>query len=94
MDVRNNELTEFSKLAESPLDLQAISAQEVDACFEHSNVFFLGDEFVCSTREDSIECDSDFYDLELGLLEAVQEIAASLARTPARRAGNATSKLT
>jgi hypothetical protein len=80
---------QFTRNAPSSERLQgdnpiALNANDVDSCFESSDSFFLAEDYVVSHRDDQ-EWDMDHYDLELGLLEIVQEISISLARTPARR---------
>ncbi len=65
-------------------DIQALERSEVDACFGD-------DEFLREVRSEALWLESpavpseQTFDLELGLLESVQEIAVSLARTPPKR---------
>lgn len=68
------------------LETPTLSAVQVDSCFAGGEFDFL---LPPVQQENSYELqadeDSESYDLELGLLESVQEIAISLYREPARR---------
>lgn len=60
-------------------------ATRIDRCFAESNTFFLGDDYIHCTNDDEGFLSDDSLDLELGLLEAVQDIARTLAKTSVRR---------
>ena len=66
-----------------------LSTFDVDACFCSAGLEFLVEkpdlEFGRSVKEDSVWSSENTYDLELGLLECVQEIALALMRTPPKR---------
>jgi hypothetical protein len=68
------------------LETPKLSAVQVDSCFAGGEFDFL----LPPVKQDTsyvLQADenSDSYDLELGLIESVQEIAISLYREPARR---------
>lgn len=68
------------------LETPKLSAVQVDSCFAGGEFDFLqSPDQHPSSYELQADEDSDSYDLELGLLESVQEIAVSLYREPARR---------
>jgi hypothetical protein len=58
---------------------------EVDACFEQDPSFYLVDMQEECSAGDFMSCGGDSMDLELGLLEAVQDIALCMAKTQVRR---------
>ena len=66
-----------------------LSTFDVDACFGSAGLEFLVEkpdfEFGRSVKKDSVWSSENTYDLELGLLECVQEIALALTRTPPKR---------
>ncbi len=67
----------------------SLSALDVDACFGSAGLEFLAEkpvsEFGPSVIDGSVWSIENAFDLELGLLECVQEIALTLARTPPKR---------
>ena len=67
----------------------SLSALDVDACFGSTGLEFLAEkpvsEFGPSVTDESVWSIENTFDLELGLLECVQEIALTLARTPPKR---------
>lgn len=67
----------------------SLSAFDVDACFGIAGLEFLVEkqfsEIGPSEIDESVWSGEKAFDLELGLLECVQEIALSLARTPPKR---------
>ena len=68
------------------LEQPILSATQVDSCFAKNDLEFLKP-LARQNRSYELKADDDLesYDLELGLLESVQEIAISLYREPARR---------
>ncbi len=85
--VQNTLNSRFSiEVQPEPLSL---SAFDVDACFGSAALEFLVEksvsEFGPSVIDESVWSTENTFDLELGLLECVQEIAFSLARTPPKR---------
>ena len=65
---------------------QAISAMEVDACFGDGSIDFFQESAAATSWLEAPFLASDAtHDQELGLLESVQEIAISLARTKPTR---------
>ncbi len=85
--VQNTSKTRF--VGENLCELEAHSALAVDACFGNADIAFLDENAVPamerSEREGSDWLSDGTFDLELGLLESVQEIALSLARTTPNR---------
>ena len=68
------------------LETPKLSAVQVDSCFAGGEFdFLLSPVQQDNSYELQADQDSDGYDLELGILESVQEIAISLYREPARR---------
>ncbi len=64
----------------------ALAAWDVDACFDEGSIDFLMDKNARSSwLETPLAVTDETYDQELGLLESVQEIAISLARTTPTR---------
>ena len=85
--VQNTVNSRFSiEVQSEPLSLSAL---DVDACFGIPALEFLvkkpDSEFGPSVVEESVWSSEKTFDLELGLLECVQEIALALARTPPKR---------
>lgn len=68
---------------------ESLSANAVDLCFGASNLEFLAEnpisEHPSAGSENSVWSCGDSYDMELGLLESVQEIALALVRTTPKR---------
>ena len=85
--VQNTLMSRFS--IEIPSEPRSLSALDVDACFCSKSIEFLmkkpDSEFEISATEKSVGSSEDKFDLELGLLECVQEIALALARTSPKR---------
>ena len=85
--VRNTSNSRFSIEVHS--EPRSLSALDVDACFGSTGLEFLAErpvsEFGPSVNDESVWSIENAFDLELGLLECVQEIAMTLARTPPKR---------
>lgn len=68
---------------------KSLSANAVDLCFGASNIEFLAENPISEHPSDgsknSVWSCGDSYDMELGLLESVQEIAMALVRTTPKR---------
>ena len=78
-------------LVEHSFVANQLVASSVDQCFSGASLSFLeekrsGPKF-SFTRECFAESKDDSFDLELGLLESVQELAIALARTTPKRTG-------
>ena len=61
-----------------------LSTFAVDECFEDSGLEFLAEKST-TTHSESNKLEKNSFELELGLLESVQEIAIALARTTPKR---------
>ena len=85
--VQNTLNSRFS--IESQSEAPSLPALDVDACFCSKDLEFLvkkpDSEFGPSVVADSVWSSENTFDLELGLLECVQEIALALVRTPPKR---------
>lgn len=73
----------------SNLETHVLSATEVDACFGSADCAFLGETPVSATKKGEKDgsdwLSEDSFDLELGLLESVQDVAMALVRTTPKR---------
>ncbi len=71
-------------------ETQPLIANDVDECFGNVGIEFLEERISTETRtscmNDSSYSRGNSFDLELGLLESVQEIAVALVRTTPKRA--------
>ena len=85
--VQNTLNTRFSIEVQS--EPHSLSAFDVDACFGSAELGFLVEkpvsEYGPSVIDESLWSSENTFDLELGLLECVQEIALALTRTPPKR---------
>jgi len=74
-------------------DARVTASSSVDACFCDGDLSFLTESMDVKGFNQQTESQSqasmDTYDLELGLLESVQDLAISLVRTSARRSARA-----
>ncbi len=85
--VQNTSKTRFAD--ENHREFEVLAVQAVDACFGAADIAFLDENTVPATerlaKEGSDWLSDASFDMELGLLESVQEIALSLVRTTPKR---------
>ena len=78
-------------------EIAQVSSAEIDVCFADSSLDFLlepsSNQVRYELQQDTVGAEGD-YDLELGLLESVQEIAVSLQRQTPRRVKQPTTEAT
>ena len=92
--VQNTSKTRF--VVENHAESEALAALAVDACFGAANIAFLDENVVVVKeieREGSDWLSDGSFDMELGLLESVQEIALALCRTTPKRTVSSNSNL-
>ena len=70
-------------------ELERLAARQVDACFGEGDIDFINEKPAVPIRSSWLAgpglATEETYDLELGLLESVQEIAIALTRTTPKR---------
>jgi len=93
--VQNTSKTRFA--AENHGESEVLVALAVDACFGAADIAFLDENAVAAMerceREGSDWLSDGSFDMELGLLESVQEVALALGRTTPKRTISSNSNL-